>query len=126
MNRYSFLSESEIIDFHSIVLSMFGGLDGIRDESAFKRALNGPEQHAHYNAKADVFFLAAVLIEGLVVSHPFNDGNKRTALVSGLAFLKKNGIVIKNAPKYIAEKTMLSIATVDSNVDDIVAFLKSL
>lgn len=126
MNHYSFLSESEIIDFHSIVLSMFGGLDGIRDESAFKRALNRPEQHAYYNAKADVFFLAAVLIEGLVVSHPFNDGNKRTALVSGLAFLKKNGIVIKNAPKDIAEKTMLSIATGDSNVDDIVAFLKSL
>lgn len=126
MNNYSFLSESEIIDFHSIVLSMFGWLDGIRDESAFKRALNRPEQHEYYNAKADVFFLAAVLIDGLVVSHPFNDCNKRTALVSGLAFLKKNGIVIKNAPKDIAEKTMLSIATVDSNVDDIVAFLKSL
>ena len=41
---------------------------------------------------------AAALIRGIIGDHPFVDGNKRTALLAGLAFLKINGIVLKLNP----------------------------
>ena len=39
--------------------------------------------------------IAAALLYALVHNHPFHNGNKRTALVSTLAFLDKNGIALK-------------------------------
>lgn len=39
--------------------------------------------------------VAAALLYALVHNHPFHNGNKRTALVSMLAFLDKNGITLQ-------------------------------
>lgn len=39
--------------------------------------------------------VAAALLYALVHNHPFHNGNKRTALVSMLAFLDKNGIIMQ-------------------------------
>jgi death on curing protein len=35
---------------------------------------------------------AAALLQGIVIAHPFLDGNKRAALGSMLLFLRKNGV----------------------------------
>lgn len=53
-------------------------------------ALERPRWHAHYR-KADLIDQAAVLAEGLVGSHAWVDGNKRTTWVAVRAFLEVNG-----------------------------------
>jgi death on curing protein len=54
-------------------------------------ALERPRWHAHYR-KADLIDQAAVLAEGLVGSHAWVDGNKRTTWVALRTFLEVNGL----------------------------------
>jgi death on curing protein len=54
-------------------------------------ALERPRWHAHYR-KADLIDQAAVLAEGLVGSHAWVDGNKRTTWVALRTFLDINGL----------------------------------
>ena len=53
-------------------------------------ALERPRWHAHYR-DSDLIEQAAVLAEGLVASHAWVDGNKRTTWVALRAFLDVNG-----------------------------------
>ena len=36
-----------------------------------------------------------MLIEGIALNHPFQDGNKRIAMIVGLTFLQTNGVIIQ-------------------------------
>jgi death-on-curing protein len=60
-------------------------------------ALNRPRWHAHYR-KSDLIDQAAVLAEGLVASHAWVDGNKRTTWVALRTFLDVNGLSWLEAP----------------------------
>ncbi|GAA2520820.1 type II toxin-antitoxin system death-on-curing family toxin [Pilimelia columellifera] len=46
------------------------------------------------DAYPDFWSKAAALMHSIVANHPFVDGNKRTGLVSALAFLDLNGVPI--------------------------------
>lgn len=51
-----------------------------------------------------IYGQAATLMEGIVRTHPFRDGNKRTALLTACALLELNGYVVsipKDAVKFI-------------------------
>lgn len=79
--------------FHNEQLAEHGGSPGIRDEELLESALACPKNLAAYSGKApSLFRLAAAYASGIVRSHPFVDGNKRTALVVAVAFLELNGI----------------------------------
>lgn len=60
-------------------------------------------------AEGDLYDKAAVLLHGLVTSHGFASGNKRTGLIIALTFIKKNRgrVRIKNFNK--AEKVIRNI-----------------
>lgn len=60
-------------------------------------ALERPRWHAHYR-KADLIDQAAVLAEGLVASHVWVDGNKRTTWVAVRTFLDVNGLAWLRPP----------------------------
>ena len=60
-------------------------------------ALDRPRWHAHYR-NADVIDQAAVLAEGLVASHAWVDGNKRTTWVAVRTFLDVNGLSWRQPP----------------------------
>jgi death-on-curing protein len=45
--------------------------------------------------------LAAVYAHGLAKNHPFLDGNKRTALIVALAFLRVHGHGLTLAPEWV-------------------------
>ena len=55
---------------------MDGGLDGIRDEGLIRAALARPYHGYHHW----IYQKAAALVHGIITSHGFVDGNKRTAL----------------------------------------------
>ena len=76
---------------HDEAIYEFGGLAGIRDLGLLESALDRPRNvHAH-EPRASIFRLAATLCVGLAKNHPFNDGNKRTALLAARALLYLNG-----------------------------------
>lgn len=61
-------------------------------------AIFSPVNHERYG-QTDVFQLAAVLAEKIILNHPYQDGNKRTALFAADAFLKVNGYILQTRPR---------------------------
>src|SRR5690606_39645568 len=68
---------------HDRQLAEHGGGSGVRDQALLDSALARPQQfHAYGDPPPDLAALAASLAFGLAPSHPFVDGNKRTAAVA--------------------------------------------
>ncbi|THA26189.1 type II toxin-antitoxin system death-on-curing family toxin [Streptomyces sp. RKND-216] len=61
-------------------------------------------------AYADLFEKAAALMQSLAVNPPFVDGNKRTAWLSTVVFLRINGIELRPDID-AAEQLIVSVAT---------------
>lgn len=76
---------------HKRQLAEHGGKQGIRDAGLLESALIRPQNlYACTHGKSSLTELAAAYAYGLARNHPFIDGNKRTALVLSLLFLKLN------------------------------------
>lgn len=60
-------------------------------------ALGRPANHYLYEGECDLIKLAAIYWHGISVAHGFLDGNKRTGLISALAFLEANGIEVDSS-----------------------------
>ena len=82
-----------MLAIHDRQLAEHGGLRGIRDMGLLESALASPVQLAAYG-DPDIFDLAAAYAHGIVRNHPFVDGNKRTAYVACLLFLRLHGLII--------------------------------
>jgi death-on-curing protein len=64
--------------------------DHLRDRGRLDSVLVRPKQYATYGG-ADISLQSAVLCHGIAEGQPFVDGNKRTAAISLIAFLRYNG-----------------------------------
>lgn len=116
----------DILNIHQNQLELYGGEPGIRDINLISSALSVVE--ATFDKKylhKDVFEMAAAYIFHLCQNHPFIDGNKRTALASGLVFLDINGIEI-NDPQGKLYCLVMDTAKGKLNKNDIVKVLKNL
>ncbi|KAG8161455.1 hypothetical protein KVR01_008442 [Diaporthe batatas] len=54
-------------------------------------AVASPINQHHYTRTDDVFYLAAVLAQKVMLNHSFSDGNKRTSVAAADMFLRLNG-----------------------------------
>jgi death on curing protein len=68
-----------------------GGVPGLRDEGLLESALARPRNKWTYRRKSSLALLAAAYVFALVKDHPFHDGNKRVAFLTGVMFLGLNG-----------------------------------
>ena len=91
MTAVVWIEEPETLLFHERLLLLHGGAPGLRDAGLLKSALARPKQHAVYGDAPDLTALAAIYTAGIVRSHPFVDGNKRTGFLVGVIFLELNG-----------------------------------
>ena len=110
--------------FHDRQINEHGGLPGLRDEGLLFSALSRPENAYHYSdPKPDVAELAAAYGFGLAKNHPFNDANKRTALIAMRLFLKLNGydLAASAEDKY---KTIISVAASDISEDELAQWVR--
>ena len=82
------LSEKDILDIHSNQIELYGGQDGIRSHDLLDSAVH----HVHAEFDGQRIEIASAYIFHICQNHCFIDGNKRTALASGLVFLDINGI----------------------------------
>jgi death-on-curing protein len=94
MNEPLWIAPEVVLTVHEQLLAQFGGLSGLRDEGLLAAALGRPANRFAYG-EADLFDLAASYAAGIVKSHPFVDGNKRTGFVVALVFLELNGCRFK-------------------------------
>lgn len=87
-----------IIVIHDRQIARHGGASGTRDmallEMGCARALN----LAAYSETADLFDIAAAYAFGIAKAHAFVDGNKRTAFVTAVTFLRLNGFSFRPDP----------------------------
>jgi death-on-curing protein len=63
----------------------------LRDGPLLESALRKPENHWCYGGEDDVVILAVQLLSGIAQNHCFEQGNKRTAFIAAVMFLKANG-----------------------------------
>jgi death on curing protein len=118
-----FLTKQDVLDFHAQQIALFGGDPGLGDEGMLESALGQPPQTYFYNQSTDLFDLASAYAFHIAKNHPFNDGNKRTALEAGLAFLEANGTGII-APADDLYDAMIRLTTSEWNKDQFADFLR--
>ncbi|HYF64564.1 MAG TPA: type II toxin-antitoxin system death-on-curing family toxin [Herpetosiphonaceae bacterium] len=90
-----FLGLTDVLMIQAMTIRHIGGIHGIT-EQGFERlatALAAPQQSMFgEDLYPDVTAKAAALFDALVSGHCFSDGNKRTALLSMIEFLARNGL----------------------------------
>lgn len=91
--NWRWLSRRVVTSVHLKQLQRHGGGQGTRDEAMLESALARPQNLAAYGTPS-VFELAASYAFGIARNHPFVDGNKRTAFVSAVLFLRINGQIL--------------------------------
>lgn len=123
MKRPVWVLKNLVLSLHEQLLAEHGGASGIRDERLLDSALARPQNIYSYG-KTDLFTLAGAYINGILRNHPFIDGNKRTALMTGYVFLSRNG---KELIADEAEATQIMLALAGSMVseEDFTLWLKN-
>ena len=119
MSEPTWINLRVIQAFHDRQINEHGGLPGLRDGGLLLSALSKTENADHYSdRKPDVAELAAAYGFGFTKNHPFNDANKRTALIAMRLFLKLNGYDLAASPedKY---KTIIRVAASDISEDEL-------
>jgi len=86
------LSRVVVDAIHSDQVREHGGLPGVRDENVLESALARPKHKWHYADTTDFAQLAAAYGFGLVMNHPYRDGNKRIGFLAMVTFLGINGL----------------------------------
>jgi len=103
-------STADVELIHAEILDATGGTPGLRDRGLLQSALanlfatfQGRDLYPTATDKA------AILAFGIVRNHPFIDGNKRTAAVLLITFLRLNGLDL-SASDEEAEAMFLELA----------------
>ena len=71
-----------------------------------------------------VYDKAAAYLYHITKNHPFNDGNKRTAFITTLAFLKINNAKISFSISHL-EEIVIEVANGMINKAELTAFMES-
>jgi death on curing protein len=86
-----FLSTKQVQEIHAQVILSWTYCDHC-DVELLDSAVHAVENYAIYGEPDDVFDLGAAYAFYISGNHPFTDGNKRTAFVACMTFLKINGV----------------------------------
>jgi death-on-curing protein len=96
-DNVSFLEVYEVLLIHEDQINLYGGDLGIRSVELLESAVNMPSASFEGNyLHKTIFDKASAYIFHISQNHPFIDGNKRTALATGLVFLDLNGIELED------------------------------
>ena len=91
MKEPVWFDRTDCLAIHEEMLAQHGGMSGVRDENMLESALAKP-RHSFAYGKPDLVDLAAAYAAGIVLNHPFLDGNKRAGFMTAVAFLEFNGL----------------------------------
>jgi len=93
VNEPIWIRQDVVLAMHEESLLLHGGPEGVRDLGLLESALGRPKNLLAYSEQApSLAELAAAYAKGIVANHPFVDGNKRTAFIVSVTFLRLNGL----------------------------------
>jgi death on curing protein len=109
---------------HTDQLREHGGLPGLRDENALESALARPKHRWYDERDVDLETFAAAYAFGLVMNHPYRDGNKRIGFLALVTFLGLNGLAF-DAPEPDVVTTILQLAAGRTSEVQIAEWIRS-
>ena len=117
------LSKRQIILLHEQLIRETGGIGGLRDEGLLESALAAPfQEFESFSPYPTIQQKAAWLGYGLVMDHPFLDGNKRIGAHAMLTLLSLNGIELSYSQQELTE-TFLALAAGKLSYEELLAWL---
>lgn len=115
----TYLTYEQILLMHSMAIDETGGLHGVRDPHALFMLQDLPRQKAFGKELYEGIFKKSALYARIIIeSHPFFDGNKRTAMLAAGTFIENNGYKIF-AEEGEIEKLAIDVATKKYNLESI-------
>ena len=105
MKEPVWLGRDDALAAHEMMLAQQGGLAGIRDEGLLESPLAKTQNKFAY-AKPSLPEMAASYAAGIILNHPFLDGNKRTGFMVAAAFLEVNGLELFAVEAEVVERTL--------------------
>jgi death-on-curing protein len=99
------LDRADCVAIHELMLAQYGGASGLRSEALLESALGKPQNRFHYESSG-LAALAASYAAGIVLNHPFVDGNKRTGFMLAATFLEINGLQFTASEESVVEATV--------------------
>ena len=123
MRKPAWISREECLAIHEMMLAQDGGLAGVRDDGLLESALSKPQNLFAYATPA-LTKMAASYAAGIILNHPFLDGNKRTGFMVAAVFLEVNGHVFAASEESVVEKT-LALAAGKLKEKDYAAWLEA-
>jgi len=105
MKKPVWLDRTDCLAIHEMMLAQHGGMAGVRDEGLLESALAKPQNLFSYGSPTTPE-MAASYAAGIILNHPFVDGNKRTGFMLAATFLELNGLVFTASEESVVEKTL--------------------
>ena len=119
------LSKEQVISLHVQLIEETGGIDGLRDEGLLDSALNAPFQSfGNVEPFPSIQQKAARLGYGLIMNHPFVDGNKRIGAHVMLVFLALNGIELDYTQDELSD-AILGVASGETGFEQLLKWIIS-
>lgn len=97
MTEPTWVPLTAVIAIHDRQIARHGGASGMRDRALLEMGCARAMNLAAYT-DAGLSEIAAAYAFGISKAHAFVDGNKRTAFVTALTFLRLNGFSFRPAP----------------------------
>lgn len=120
-----FVPLEDVLMIHDLIIEATGGKGGVRDFSLFHSVLSRPEaSFGGEDLYPTLFNKASALVRSLLLNHPFNDADKRTALAATERFLDINGFIVTATQKQKVQVT-LDIESKKLNLEKIAKWLTS-
>lgn len=93
----NYIGIEEVLAIHDKIIKETGGKPGIFSFTLLHSAVERPKAtFAGVELYPSIFEKSSALIHSLIQNHPFDDGNKRTALATSVRFLFINGYVLNH------------------------------
>jgi len=113
------LTKDQILYLHRDLIEIFGGGSGIRDEGLLDSALAAPFQTYDGQYLLPTVQQKAVRLGfGLIMNHPFIDGNKRIGAHVMLTILAMNGKELEYTQKELYE-VILKVASSEATFEEL-------
>ncbi len=117
------LTKHQIILLHEQLINETGGSHGLRDEGMLESALSAPFQAFQtFSPYPTIQQKAARLAYGLIMNHPFVDGNKRIGAHAMLTLLLLNGIELEYTQQELSD-VILQVASGESGYSELVEWI---
>ncbi len=123
--RVIFLTLDEVLALHTDQINRYGGRPGVRALDLLQSAVAVPAvTFGGVFLHEGLHEMAAAYLFHLVRNHPFVDGNKRTGLITMLAFLGLNGLRLDAALEELAD-LVTGVADGHTSKAEVAVFVKA-